>query len=247
MTPRLGRAHIECAIAFERSRAERGDDLPREGESWFDVRHGSGTVLVTAPHAMCAVRNGAIRPEDPGTGWLADALHTYTGVDAIMVTRTSPSDPNYYDDNAFKVAVAHHLQTRPISLVLDLHTAKSHRPFELDIGTMHGESVLGNTALVPTLVARLQKRGLSNFSDNFFPARKNQTITKWVSRRGVPCLQLEFNVSWLSIGRSPLGDLRAIRVLQGIADFIHDTKRGLVVNAVERAGVVRNPNTRDQQ
>ncbi|MCH9674056.1 MAG: hypothetical protein K0U93_21640 [Gammaproteobacteria bacterium] len=220
MTTRVFRRHLEAAARYEVARARRDERLPNSSESWFEAHTGKRDVLVTAPHAMAAIRHGEMRPADPGSGWLAMSLQRMLDVHTVVTNRMSPSDPNFYDDNPFKQTVAEIIQRNSPLFVLDLHTAKSDRPFHVDIGTMHGASVLGDPTLVAELVKCCANNGISEFSDNFFPAIKNQTLTKWSSQLRVPCMQIEINVSWLKLGSSIIEDLRSARVLQSLVDFI---------------------------
>jgi len=88
----------------------------------------------------------------------------------------SPSDPNYYDDNAFKVAVAAEVTGRPPIVVLDLHGSHQFRPYDVDFGAMGRNSLLGRDELLVALSAALKNEGLTNQSLDFFSASANQTI-----------------------------------------------------------------------
>lgn len=41
--------------------------------------------------------------------------------------------------------------------------------------------------------------GLRDFSQDYFSASTNQTVTKFVHAKGVPCIQLEINETWLNL------------------------------------------------
>jgi hypothetical protein len=211
---------VQRSIDDEKVFTERADRLPREGEPWFAVLDGCAEALVTAPHATRPTRDGRLRFADGGTGSLAVALHRLAGARVIHTSLASPSDPNYYDDNDFKAAVASALAARAPVLVIDLHASHAFRPYDVDFGTMGRRSLLGRDDLLAALSAALRAEGLSNQSLDFFAAATNQTVTKWVSARGVPAIQLEISATWLGAGAGALQAHRYAQLLQGLVRFI---------------------------
>jgi hypothetical protein len=211
---------VQRSIDDEKVFAQSYDRLPRPGEPWFSVLDGCPEVLLTAPHATKPTRDGSLRFADTGTGSLATSLHRLTGARVIHTTLASPSDPNYYDDNDFKAAVAAAISTRMPVLVIDLHGSHDFRPYDVDFGTMGRRSLLGRDDLLAALSAALRAEGLSNQSLDFFAAATSRTITRWVAARGVPAIQLEVNSTWLSPGAGRLDAHRHAQLLQGLARFI---------------------------
>ena len=215
-------SHIEKAIATEQQLASAYDTLPAEGARWFETIPGKGRVLIVAGHATSQTREGARKGPDAGTGSLAVALHELTDSPVIYTTMRSPSDPNFYDDNEFKAAVAQLIeQHRPI-LVLDLHASHSYRPYDVDFGVMGGDSLRGREDWLRALARRLRHEGLMNLSRDYFPAAKNQTITKFVSSRGTPAMQLEISSTWLDADRDPINAHRFAQLLQALTRFIQE-------------------------
>ena len=213
-------ADVEAAIAAEKTLAENYELLPAAGQAWFETLPGTGRILIVAGHATAQTREGSMKVPDRGTGGLAVALHKLTSSPAIYTTHRSPSDPNYYDDNAFKEAVARLVEeTRPI-LVLDLHASHSLRPYDVDFGTMGGRSLLGHDEWLKLLARTLREEGLMNLSQDYFPAAKNQTVTKFVSARGTPALQIEISSTLLQPDRDPLYGHRFAQLLQALARFV---------------------------
>ena len=179
------------------------------------------TVIVTAPHATCPRRNGKLRPfTDGGTGSLAEMLHRLADTTVIYTTFASPSDPNYYDNNEFKQTLAKIITERPPLIVLDLHVSHWSRPYDLDLGTMNGLSLLGQEQLLNRLLEVLRQEGLRNFSKNYFAAEEAMTVTKFVSKRGVPCIQLEFSSTFTSPVISDLHAHRYAQLLQALVRFV---------------------------
>lgn len=188
---------VKIAAQYEADLSRDYYSLPASGASWLRVLGGSSRVLVTAGHATAQMRDGKLKPADAGTGSLAMMLNRVAHATVVVTTLASPSDPNYYDENAFKREVKLLVERQRPAVVLDLHASSPAHPYDLDFGTMNGRSLLGQSTLLEVLASRLQEEGLANFSQDFFGASKNQTITKWVSGMGVPTIQCEINSTWL--------------------------------------------------
>jgi hypothetical protein len=190
----IGPEEVAKAALTDRALNSREGQPPPAGTPWFVVVPGSVPVVVTAPHATRPRREGMYRFSDGGgTAALAELLHDRCGVTALYTTQEGPSDPNYYDDNAFKVALAGTLSEQRPRLVLDIHGSNPARPYDVDLGTMSGRSLLGDSRLVEDLAQAFQREGLTNLSRDFFAGSKHATIVKFASARGVPAVQLEFN------------------------------------------------------
>ena len=214
--------HIEKAIATEERLAGSYETLPAEGQPWFETLTGTTSVLIVAGHATAQTREGAMKVPDRGTGGLAVALHELTDATVIYTTMRSPSDPNYYDDNAFKEHVGRLVAAHRPLLVIDLHASHSYRPYDVDFGVMGGTSLLGRDDWLSRLAWRLRNEGLMNLSRDYFPAAKNQTVTKFVSSRGTPAIQLEISATWLDPGRDQLSAHRFAQLLQALVRFVRD-------------------------
>jgi len=111
-------------------------------------------------------------------------------------------------------------------LVLDIHASHSDRPYDVDLGTMDGASLLGQPGLTRDLVAALRGEGLANISADFFSAKERQTITKFASAHGVPTIQLEINTTWLEPSSGHLGAHRFAQLLQGLVRFVERVQPG---------------------
>ena len=143
----------------------------------------------------------------------------------IHTTWASPSDPNYYDDNEYKRTLGDLMQRlRPV-LVLDLHGSSPYRPYDVDIGTMNGDSLLGRERYQTDLVAALRQEGLTSLSGNYFSAARTETVTKFAASRGVPAIQLEINATYLLLDEgNTTGELlsaqRFARLAQALTRYL---------------------------
>ena len=228
-TAEVTKENVDDAIGFENELAKRYDVPAPAGEAWFRILDGASHVMITAPHATAQTRQGSIKQADGGTGSLAYMLNKLAGCPVIYTTYRSPSDPNFYDDNAFKTAVSAMLVKYKPTLVLDIHASHWSRPYDVDFGTMGGASLLGNPRNLFQLAASLRNEGLDNFSQDYFAASANQTDTKWISRQGVPCIQCEFSGVWLlPFGPSDQNVVQVHRfaqLLQGLIRFVGSEDR----------------------
>ena len=224
----IEKQHVADAIAFEKTLEENSTRFAPEGTPWFTVKKGASRILISAPHATHPTRHGELRGfADPGSGSLAEMLHRLADVTVIYTTYASPSDPNYYDDNDYKRALAKLLEEEQPLIVLDLHVSNHNRPYDLDIGTMNGHSLHGADHLAARLLEILREEGMRNFSANYFNAgspyaNEPQTVTRFVSAKGVPCVQLELNSTWTCAGKSDAHAHRFGQLLQGMIRFIRE-------------------------
>lgn len=169
------------------------ESLEFETDNWFKFYEGTSPILVIAPHATPHWRGSRLKEADKGTGALAILLHHELKIHTLITTRITPNDANWTDDSEFKVMLSKILKKQKPKLVIDLHAAKSCRPFAVDCGTMHGNSLLGKEQIMADFRKAFTDHNLIPISENFFSAEKNQTITKWTAKHGIPAIQLEIN------------------------------------------------------
>ncbi|HKT59021.1 MAG TPA: hypothetical protein VJQ46_03160 [Gemmatimonadales bacterium] len=185
----------------------------------------TGRVLLVAPHATSQIREGQIKQADAGSGSLAVTLGRLTGSSVLYTAYRSPVDPNYYDDNDFKRRLRALVDSLHPVLVIDLHASHWRRPYDVDFGTMGGESFRGRTDLLLGLAEALRNEGIPNLSQDRFAASANQTVTKWVAGMGVPAVQLEINSVWLLFrGADAAQEHRFAQLLQALVRFIREVR-----------------------
>ena len=217
----VGPKMVYRAIEVEQTLDAREGVVIQPAESWFEIVPGRIPVIITAPHATRPLREGKRRFSDGGgTAALALALGELTGAHVIYTTGEGPSDPNYYDDNAFKRELARLIGEVKPHLLLDIHGSHPYRPYDVDLGTMGGESLLGDEALLRVLIDSLRGENIGNISYNYFSASKNQTIAKFASGLAVPAVQVEVNTTYLSPSAGDIEAQRFARLVQGLVRFI---------------------------
>ena len=211
---------VRAAICLETPFTQMARQIAPDGTPWFTREKGPSRVLVLAPHATAQMREGKMKEPDSGTGSLAMSLNRIAGTTVLVTTYMSPSDPNFYDQNAFKDEVARLVRDIHPVLVLDLHGSDPFRPYDVDLGTMHMASLLGHGDWISELQKYLRDEGILNLSMDYFSAEKNATDTRFVAKLGAPCIQLEINETRLLPGKDELYGQRFAQLLQALVRFI---------------------------
>lgn len=212
---------IRQAVELEKRISSQAALSAPPGESSYVVIKGDPDVIITAPHATEPFRNGSYRFSDgAGTAALADQLHRTTCATVLYTQYRSASDPNFYDDNAFKAELAALIATHKPKLLLDIHGSHDYRPYDVDLGTLNGQSLQGQPAMYSRLVASLRREGITNLSDNYFPAQANQTITRFAASKGVPAIQLEISSTRMRPSEGGIMAHRFAQLLQGLTRYV---------------------------
>lgn len=212
---------VAAASEFERLTDLDADRSAPPNMAWFEVASGDVPVIVSAPHATQVFRENAWRFADGGgTAALAMQLHELDHVTVIHTVFRAPSDPNYYDDNDYKRTLGTLLQQSHVKLVLDIHGSDPRRPYDVDIGTLNGKSLLGHPAVEKALIHALKMHGIEAISSNFFAASKNHTVTRYCAEHGIPAMQLEINANWLDPAGGDLAAHRFAALLDALTEFL---------------------------
>ena len=137
---------------------------------WFAVDEGDAPLLVTAPHVTRPFREGAYRFEDGGgTGALARALHRLTGASAAVHRRCQPIGSELLRRQ--RIQANRGTADRPASGPSSCSTsmpAISTGPYEVDLGTMNGASLLGQTEWLTAPGRRPARRRSHEFVARLF-------------------------------------------------------------------------------
>jgi hypothetical protein len=184
----------------------------------YKVLEGNNQLIVVAGHAMPHTRKGRVKRAELGTGELAQQLHKSIGCTAIIAIKSSTGDPNYDPDSPVKKMV---LERKP-KVVLDLHGAHPDRDFAIDLGTMNGRSLLGQSNIREFLEKRLRQHGIFPLSRDFFSASRKSTMTCWLSERDIPCVQIEINSKLLPTPWNKHDDHTMRKIAASIAEFATD-------------------------
>lgn len=214
---------IDSIILFEKVFV-KNETTPAPGNTKsFEFKNGTRKILFISGHATAHIREGKIKQADGGTGSLAVELNKLLNVPVLYSTFLSQSDPNFSDDNEFKDTLAKIVAKLKPIFVIDLHGSNPFRPYDIDFGTMNGISFLKRKDLLNRLKILLQNEGLINQSQDFFSAKENQTITKFLHKRNIPCVQLEINANYISANKGSLNAQKTAQLLQALIRFTQVT------------------------
>lgn len=220
--PLVGPAEVAAAIKYDEEVKLHADQLPPKDTADFAVLRGTIPVVITAPHATTPKQKDKNRSSDKGTGALALILHDLTGATVVYTTWASAADPNDTDSCAFKDTLGYLLTEINPLFVIDLHASHPARPYDVDFGTINGASIKSRPSLLKGLTEILASHGLTQQSRDFFSAG-GKTITRFVSSRGIPCIQVEINATWLRMSGFDIEKHRFAQTLNALVTFVSST------------------------
>ncbi|MCA0991395.1 hypothetical protein [Pseudalkalibacillus hwajinpoensis] len=159
----------------------------------FEVLHGSIPILVSAPHAVNHTREDKIKIADMYTGALAKVLHLMTNCFCIYSTRISNEDPNYIKGGNYKRAIKEIAEKNKIMFVIDLHGSSEKRNFNIDVGTMYGESLRNDYTNI--IMEAFHSRNIGAiYKNHTFSASFPGTVTHYASKiLSLQSVQIEIN------------------------------------------------------
>ncbi|HEX3031175.1 MAG TPA: hypothetical protein VHS59_02865 [Bacillota bacterium] len=191
----LQRKLNEEAAAIERIYFVKTDRAvnPRT-ENPFKYAEGTIPILVSAPHAVRHKRRKEIKSSDEFTGSTALLLNKLTGCHVLAATKLYSGDPNFDYPCIYKDLLRQLCAQHQIRLVLDLHGAARERDFAVDLGTMWGKSLLGQSWILEQVIKAFRSQNISPISQNRFSADSQHTVTWFTATQlGIPAVQLEIN------------------------------------------------------
>lgn len=159
----------------------------------YQLLHGTKNVLISAPHAVNHYRRGQVKRADMYTGTIAKIVQQFSNAFCIYSTRIHDEDPNYSIGGVYKSAIQQICQSYPIDFIIDLHGAGSTRPFQVDLGTIHGTSI--NIDRIQLIKQIFSKYNINDVrQDSHFPAAHAGTITSFASHTlHIQAVQLEIH------------------------------------------------------
>lgn len=202
----------EAVDAFKESTIDREQEFAENqyegsGEPVVYIE-GTSPFVITVPHAVKHIRAGSPKDAEIYTGALAKWLHEETGAHIIYSSRMT-DDPHDNRNSAFKDTLADVVNSHGVEMVIDLHGASGDRNFDLDIGTMNGESI--SRQVMGHLRNSMSEAGVADIKENHtFTAESPLTITNYAyTELQVPAVQIEINQQF----RDPRQDITSFRQL----------------------------------
>ena len=163
----------------------------------YDIKKGSVPVILTSAHGIeQKKRGGRIKLAEPFTRGIARYVSKKTGCYYLIKNEDTGMDPNRQNDDDFKAILCDLIEKNHIKMVIDLHGAKKEHNFDVEVGTLNGESA--DAKIVDKLVEFLRRNGIGNIVVND-PFKGGDIIRTVHDKTGVNCMQLEINRSYRSI------------------------------------------------
>lgn len=193
-----GAKMVRIAELNEKYEANDYHGAQGEGKN-YQVFIGEVPILVSAPHAVCQLREGAVKDRDGMTGGIVEYLCEELGVFGIVRCWEAGDDPNYAEDEwsaAYREEIVRLVREYGIKWVFDIHGCLDKHGFDMDIGVNGGKNVGCDMAMVESLAENWRQQDLDVRIDGKFVAKWPQAVSNYVHREtGVNCLQLELSGS----------------------------------------------------
>lgn len=172
-------------------------NLEHEEDSTYEIKTGEIPVILVSAHGIGQKkRNGKFKLAEPYTRGIAKYVSKKTGCFYLVKNQDTGVDPNKKNHDEFKSFLKDLISKNHIKLMVDLHGAKKDHDFDVEIGTLNGESV--SPELVEKLIKHLKKQGIKNIVTN--EPFKGGDITKTIHETtGIDCVQLEINYNYRNI------------------------------------------------
>ncbi|CAN7645663.1 hypothetical protein [Massilia sp. LjRoot122] len=186
-------------------------------------RLGSVPVLVTSVHGFAHMRDNQRKSADNGSLEFSYLLAKAIGCSWMAVHMHDMIDSNYHSDTPFKRDVAKLVEQTNIQLVIDIHGAHAYRPFDVDVGTLKGESWRGNGNWNTVLLDNLRNCGFLATDNAYFNGGVGrdavETMVSFCNKIGVPAVQLEISSAYLAELETRLSMHLRLKLLYALSNF----------------------------
>lgn len=187
-----------------------------EGD-FYQVLQGKSRVLISAPHSVNHTRENKIKLADMYTGSLARLLHYSTGCNCIFSTGTSFEDPNYTLGGKYKNALKNLVHDNNVKFVVDLHGAAIDREFDIDLGTIYGQTM--DKEHIKKIKEIFNVNDILEVKENFnFSANHLGTITSYTHNQiSIQSIQVEINRKFRSLSESQ----NILKLFNSLVQIVH--------------------------
>ncbi|QDI90718.1 hypothetical protein EPH95_05610 [Salicibibacter halophilus] len=189
-----------------------------DAEDQVAFEKGSGNVLVSAPHTTTHERDGKVRDAEIYTGSIALLLQKYSDVHVIYNVYEG-EDHNHVIGGEYKEKIGDIIEEKEIDLVVDIHGSDASRDFDLDIGTINGETVSAEN--VELLKYSFNNQDIHEVHENdTFSASGEGTITNhtW-NQYNTEAMQLEIHRDY----RDPRNDFDSyVQILKSLVFYVEN-------------------------
>lgn len=197
------------------------ENLPSPGEENAFTIYGTEPVLITSVHGVAHTRLGATKPADRGTFEFGHLVARSLGGIFFGQWALGEADSNHRRDTLLKKKLAILLREHAIKMSIDMHSSHPARPYDIELGTRSGRSLLGNNGFSLELEKSFALHHLACATDQYFKAEGidgGETITEFVSTiLHTPAIQLEISASIISGDGGVVGYHARSKVANAIA------------------------------
>lgn len=186
---------------------------------------GKIPVLITSIHGHTHIRNNTLKRADDGTLKFAYLLAKLTGAHLFAVNTPGTVDSNCHTDTTFKRQLQEYKNHHHLELLLDIHASHECRIADIEYGTMHGRSLLGDFTYLNEAVERARDYFFVCMVDEIFKGTGDDSGCETMVRFGsekllIPSLQCEINAA-LVIADETLHSLhRHCQLLNYLAEIV---------------------------
>lgn len=198
--------------------------FPINNHPGFVFLPGTTPVIISAPHCVEHIRNGAMKFSEPETSVLAQHLHNRLDVSSIYKTSGDGHDANSEESSYFRDAIVNVCNNKNIICGIDLHQCSPNRDQDIIIGTGKGTNINDDDIFINALKKVNKHYNFHIVYDEIFPALGRYRVSTDVNTRtSVPYIQFELNTS-LFLNENN-------RVVDFLSDFINiimKEKQGII-------------------
>lgn len=211
-------AFLSQVFEYERTFSQNsytGDDT---NQNPYTHLEGNIPVLISVPHTTKQHREDRIKSADIYTGSMSLFLHSVTNAHVIYSNQLG-DDPNFIEGGVYKEKVKQLVEQYNIQYVIDLHGASNSHPFNVDLGTVKGNSLPASK--VRMMREMFGNHGIDQVEENHtFGANTSGTITNYTYNKvGVSAVQVEVTRKY----RDPRNDLDAYyHMLRALEDIVEN-------------------------
>ncbi len=171
-------------------------ELDIAGTNTYEIKTGKIPVIITSAHGIGQKKRSGWKFAERLTRGIAKYVARKANCYYLIKNQDTGTDPNKDNDDEFKTILLDLIEKHHIKLAIDLHGAKKDWDFDVEIGTLGGESM--DQKVLDKLIRSLEKNKIKKIAIN--DPFKGGDITKTVHEKaGINCAQLEVNQNYRSL------------------------------------------------
>ncbi len=163
----------------------------------FVILEGSGTFMLSIPHAVKQVRLGREKNAEPNTLALALAVRKKVDVPMIVKTACLDDDANFDLLCPYRHKLKDYIEKHKIKYLIDVHSLNENAEQDVNLGVNFGMNIAPDEKLFDSIFKEFSDKGFKVFVDQPFNGGV-RSIASFISKEcGIWTMQLEFNCKFL--------------------------------------------------